>query len=157
MRLQLIAVGRLRAGPERMLVDDYLDRFAKTGRGLGLPAMDLREVEAKGGPAAEAAAIERALTPGARLVILDERGRAFTSPDLAAQLAAWRDDAEDAAFVIGGADGLDPGLRARADLAIVLRRDGLAAHARPRHDRRATLSRRLDPRRLPLSSGLRRD
>ena len=32
MRLHLCAVGRLRAGPERALVDDYLDRLGKTGR-----------------------------------------------------------------------------------------------------------------------------
>ena len=36
MRLHLCAVGRLRTGPERALVDDYLDRLGKTGRPLGL-------------------------------------------------------------------------------------------------------------------------
>ena len=43
----------------------------------------------------------------------------LSSPDLAAHLAQWRDAGrQDAAFVIGGADGLDPALRARADLSI---------------------------------------
>ena len=43
----------------------------------------------------------------------------MTSPDFAAQLGRWRDDGrQDVAFVIGGADGIDPALRARADLAI---------------------------------------
>ena len=49
MRLTLIAVGRLRAGPERDLVSDYLQRFDKTGRALGLGPVTLREVEDKRG------------------------------------------------------------------------------------------------------------
>ncbi|MFM7446221.1 MAG: 23S rRNA (pseudouridine(1915)-N(3))-methyltransferase RlmH, partial [Tabrizicola sp.] len=41
------------------------------------------------------------------------------SPEFAAQLGKWRDSGrQDAAFVIGGADGLDPAFRAKADLVI---------------------------------------
>ena len=54
------------------MVDDYLDRFAKVGRGLGLPPVSVVEVEARGaGMAAEAEAICRALPPGAALALLD--------------------------------------------------------------------------------------
>lgn len=121
MRLHLIAVGRLRAGPERALVEDYLDRFAKVGRGLGLPPVTLVEVDARGaGRVAEGEAIARALPSGAALAVLDERGDALGSPDFAARLGHWRDEARDVAFVIGGADGIDPALRERADLAISL-------------------------------------
>ena len=43
----------------------------------------------------------------------------MSSPDFADLLARWRDDGtRDAAFVIGGADGLDPTLRAEADIAL---------------------------------------
>ena len=121
MRLHLCAVGRLRAGPERMLVDDYLDRLGKTGRALGLGPVAEHEVEDKrgGGMAAEADLLARALPAGTILCVLDERGRSLSSPEFAAQLARWRDAGrQDAAFVIGGADGLDPAFRARADLAI---------------------------------------
>ena len=121
MRLHLCAVGRLRAGPERALVDDYLDRLGKTGRALGLGPVAEHEVEDKrgGGMAAEAELLSRAVPPGAVLCILDERGKPISSPDFAAQLARWRDGGrQDAAFVIGGADGTDPSLRAKADLAI---------------------------------------
>ncbi|CUH23190.1 Ribosomal RNA large subunit methyltransferase H [Jannaschia seosinensis] len=118
MRIHLIAVGRLRRGPEKALVDDYLDRFAKAGRGLGLPPVTLQEVETRGGMAAEAGAIAKALPAGAACVILDERGRQLSSPDFAERIGAWRDGARDVAFVIGGADGLDPALRDGADLAI---------------------------------------
>ena len=55
MRLHLCAVGRLRAGPERDLVDDYLQRLDRTGRPLGLGPANEHEVEDKkgGGMAAE--------------------------------------------------------------------------------------------------------
>ena len=121
MRLQLVAVGRLRVGPERMLVDDYLERFAKVGRGLGLPPVAVAEVDARGaGMEAEAEAILRAAHPGAAIVVLDERGAPLASPDLAARIGGWRDEARDVAFVIGGADGADPSLRDRADLLLSL-------------------------------------
>ena len=121
MRLHLCAVGRLRTGPERDLVDDYLGRLDRTGRPLGLgPAVE-HEVEDKkgGGMAAEAALLARAIPDGAALCILDERGKTLSSPEFAQALAGWRDSGrQDAAFVIGGADGVDPTLRARADLMI---------------------------------------
>lgn len=120
MRIDIAAVGRLRKGPEAALVSDYLDRFARTGRGLGFPAVGVIEVEDRrgGGMAAEAELLSRAIPPGAVLVMLDERGEQPGSPDLAARLGAWRDGARDVCFVIGGADGLDPALRARADWQI---------------------------------------
>lgn len=120
MRIDIAAVGRLKKGPEAALVADYLDRFAKAGRGLGLPAVTLHEVEDRrgGGMAAEADLLSRAIPAGAAIVVLDERGDQPTSPDFAARLADFRDSARDLCFVIGGADGIDPGLRARADWQI---------------------------------------
>ena len=121
MRLHLCAVGRLRAGPERDLVDDYLARLDRTGRPLGLGPATEHEVEDRkgGGMAAEGLLLARAIPEGAALCVLDERGKALSSPEFAQVLAQWRDGGrQDAAFVIGGADGVDPSLRARADLAI---------------------------------------
>ncbi|MCA0919042.1 23S rRNA (pseudouridine(1915)-N(3))-methyltransferase RlmH [Pseudooceanicola nanhaiensis] len=121
MRLHICAVGRLRAGPERDLIDDYLTRFDRTGRALGLGPANVVEVEDKkgGGMEAEAALLERALPKGAVFVALDERGRVMTSPDFADRLALHRDQgAQDLAFVIGGADGIAPELRSRADWAL---------------------------------------
>ncbi len=120
MKMVIAAVGRLRQGPEASLIADYLDRHAKAGRALGLPSVTLTEVEDKrnGGMTAEAPLLERAIPEGAALVILDERGQMLTSPEFAQKIAGWRDQARDIAFVIGGADGIDPSLRRRADLAI---------------------------------------
>ena len=123
LRLVLCAVGRLRRGPEKALVDDYAARLAKVGRQISLGPLDVREVEDRrgGGPAAEAALLSGAIPDGAALVALDERGRQLSSPDLAGRLADWRDGGRrEACFVIGGADGLDPALPARADLVLGL-------------------------------------
>ncbi len=121
MRVHICAVGRLRAGPERALIDDYLQRFDRTGRALGLGPAAVVEVEDKrsGGMPAEAELLARAVPPGALIVVMDERGQIMPSPDFAAKLAGWRDGGrQDAAFVIGGADGIDPALRAKADFAL---------------------------------------
>ncbi|MDM7458869.1 MAG: 23S rRNA (pseudouridine(1915)-N(3))-methyltransferase RlmH [Paracoccus sp. (in: a-proteobacteria)] len=124
MRIDLAAVGRLKKGPEAALVEDYLARFARTGRTLGLPPVTLHEVEVRGGAgmAAEAELLARVVPAGAALVVLDERGDLADSPGFAARLAAWRDQARDVCFIIGGADGIDPSLRVRADWQISLGR-----------------------------------
>ena len=121
MRLHVDAVGRHRAGPEAAMVADYLARTARTGRGVGLSGATLTEVEARkpATPAREADALRRAIPEGATLVALDERGRTMTSPAFAERIAGWRDGGvRDAVFAIGGADGLDPDLRAGAALAV---------------------------------------
>lgn len=118
MRLHIIAVGRLRAGPEKDLIDDYLTRFDRTGRALGLGPAKVVEVDDRkgGGMPAEAALLERAVPSGALICVLDERGKVETSPEFAARLGGWRDTGRsDVALIIGGADGIDPALRARAD------------------------------------------
>lgn len=118
MRVHLCVVGRLRKGPERELLDDYLTRFDKAGRAHGLGPVSVHEVEDKkgGGMAAEAVLLRRVLPKGAVICALDERGEVMSSPDFAGRMEKWRDGgAQDLAFVIGGADGIDPSLRAEAD------------------------------------------
>ncbi|SEW30181.1 23S rRNA (pseudouridine1915-N3)-methyltransferase [Aliiroseovarius sediminilitoris] len=121
MKVHICAVGRLRGGAERDLINDYLTRFDRTGRVLGLGPADIHEVEDKkgGGMSAEAALLERAIPRSALICTLDERGKVLSSPDFAKLLGRWRDDGcGDVAFVIGGADGIDPALRAQADASL---------------------------------------
>ncbi len=128
MRLTLIAVGRVKAGPERELVERYRSRIVAGARALGFGAFEIVEIaESRARREAdrrseEAKAIrEKAGT--ARLVLLDERGRNGSSEEFAATLAGWRDDGVAAtAFVIGGADGLDQALTRDAAMQIAFGR-----------------------------------
>ena len=118
MRIAIVAVGRLgtRTG-EAQLAADYLARATTVGRTLGLGPAELVEVEPrKPGKTAEADAICAALEPGARLVACDEHGEAWTSRGLAERIGRWRDGGvRRLVLLIGGADGLDAALLARAD------------------------------------------
>jgi len=120
MKVTICAVGKLRKGPELDLITDYLDRFGKAGRSFGLGPAAIVEVEDKRnlGMDAEAVLLERALPQGAVIITMDERGDVVSSPEFAARLGGWRDGARDIAFLIGGADGIAPALRAKADWSL---------------------------------------
>lgn len=118
MRIHILAISRLRDSPEARLIDDYLTRFDRTGRALGLGPARVTELEDRrnGGAEAEGALILQALPKGAVLVALDERGQMVSSPDFAKLLGRWADTgARDLAFAIGGADGHTAALRDQAD------------------------------------------
>ncbi|MBL4748962.1 MAG: 23S rRNA (pseudouridine(1915)-N(3))-methyltransferase RlmH [Amylibacter sp.] len=121
MRVQISVVGRLRNGPEKDLIDDYLTRFERTGRALGFTEASIVEVEDKKGSrqAVEAELLLKSIPKGATIVTLDERGKLLSSPEFSKQLAGWRDNgAPCVCFVIGGADGLIKELRSQAHASI---------------------------------------
>ncbi len=120
MKIKLAVVGKLRTGPEADLIADYLTRCERSGRALGLGPVTVSEVEAKkGGMPAEAVLLEKAVGSAAVLCTLDERGKVMSSRAFADLLALWRDQGRsEVAFVIGGADGIDPDLRAKADTSL---------------------------------------
>ncbi len=123
MRLQILAIGRLKSGPERELVERYRARADALARSLGfapLTIAELPESRARSAPervAAEAAAL-LARSEGTKLVALDERASSFTSNAFAARLRSWRDAGSGFSFIIGGPDGLDEVVRERADLLL---------------------------------------
>jgi 23S rRNA (pseudouridine1915-N3)-methyltransferase len=125
MRVLLAAVGRLKQGPERELAEHYRKRAADVGRKLGwgtVEVIELRESRADHAERRrleESIAIAELIPDRAATVILDERGTALASTALAGRLQDWRAaDRSAAAFIIGGADGLAPTLRERADLTL---------------------------------------
>lgn len=68
--------------------------------------------------AQERARIEAAIPRGARVIALDERGKDIATAQLAQMLTQWQQDGRDVTFVIGGADGLDAGFKASADMLV---------------------------------------
>ena len=125
MRLEIHAVGRLQAGPERELAERYLDRLAKTGPQIGLEFGGVAEHAESRAKSPSQRCREEAdkllvqIAPGAAIIALDETGRNIGSETFAKNLGRMRDEGRAAAaFVIGGPDGLDDALRRKADLTI---------------------------------------
>lgn len=125
MRLALLCIGRLKAGPERELVERYLARLTASARSAGLSGVDLREFDeskarrAEDRKAEEARTFRAALPAGALAVALDERGQSLTSPDFSARILRARDGGVPSfALLIGGPDGLDPELRQNCALSL---------------------------------------
>ena len=119
MRLTLIAVGRAKAGPERDLFDHYTRRITAP--------FELREVEEKKTLSGlelkrrEASLLDAAVPEGAVRIALDEKGKDLTSREFAKKIGHWRDESRrDAAFIIGGADGLDADFLKSCDLRLCL-------------------------------------
>ena len=125
MRIVVAAVGRLKQGPERELAERYRKRAADAGRCAGVSAFDIIEIkESRAGDAArrmleESIAIANIIPDDGAIVILDERGESMSSSSFAGQLQGWRSQDKPAVvFIIGGHDGLAPGLREKSNLAV---------------------------------------
>ena len=116
MKIAIIAIGRLGRGPEADLVKTYAERATAAGRALGLGPVEIVEAEArKPGKAAEAEVLKAHLADS-HVIACDEHGKARTSRAFAEEIATLRDrGVRRLAFLIGGADGLDPALLAAAD------------------------------------------
>ncbi|WP_333825240.1 23S rRNA (pseudouridine(1915)-N(3))-methyltransferase RlmH [Pinisolibacter sp.] len=124
MRVTIAAVGRMKTGPERELLDRYVDRAGKQGRSLGITRVEVREIgESRGARAddrraEEAAALLDGLAERATVIALDERGRTMGSDAFAAFLGDRIAEGRDLAILIGGADGHGEAVRTRADLVL---------------------------------------
>jgi 23S rRNA (pseudouridine1915-N3)-methyltransferase len=121
MRVTIAAVGRDRSGPTRELFDEYCRRCPWPIRLVEIAPRTAGPPERR--RAEEAERLASALTRDAALIALDEGGRALTSRAFATRIAAWqRQGCSELVFLVGGPDGLDPGLIARADLVLALGR-----------------------------------
>ncbi|MGG5820481.1 23S rRNA (pseudouridine(1915)-N(3))-methyltransferase RlmH [Falsiroseomonas sp. HW251] len=117
IRLAILAVGRLKPGPERDLYEHYAAR-------LRPPPVVTEIPEARGSAAEvrrrEGEALLAALPAGAVLVAMDLGGEAQSSEGFAALMDRWGASGKAVAFVIGGAEGLDPSVLSRAAHRIAL-------------------------------------
>lgn len=116
MRLIIIAVGQRVPDWAQVAYDDYAKRFPPELK-VELKAVKTEPRASKTTEAvmaAERERIEAAIPRGARVVALDERGTALTTRALADRLRGWQLEGDDVVLLIGGPDGLDPGLRQAA-------------------------------------------
>lgn len=104
MLLHIIARGKIGRSPEADLTERYLKRIAWP--------VKLTELPERGGKMPEPA-------PTSVTILLDERGKAMPSLELAKLLEKWRDGGKrEARFMIGGADGHSDEERSGADLML---------------------------------------
>ena len=130
MQLGIIAVGRVKKGPETDLAARYGERTRAVGAPLGLnlaPTVEFAESRAPGAAARKAEEGARILAAtGQRdsvIVALDETGKLLSSREFSERIAAWRDEGRKSVhFVIGGPDGHDRDVLERADLVLSLGR-----------------------------------
>ena len=122
MKLLVLAIGQRQPAWAEAAGDDFAKRSPPEMR-LELKALKAEPRSARNEAqcmAAEAQRIEAALPKGARRVVLDERGSAATTAQLAERMQRWRADGRDVALLIGGPDGLAPTLKAQAEESLRL-------------------------------------
>ena len=117
MKLNLIAVGHKMPGWIDAGYDDYARRMPPDMPLVLAAIKPGHRVAGEDGARArqqEAERILAALPAGCVPIVLDERGTQATTRELAAWLQGWMAEGVSPAFVIGGADGLDDSVKARA-------------------------------------------
>ncbi len=116
MKLVVVAVGQRVPAWAQAAWDEYAKRFPPELR-VELKAV---KTEARASKtlaallAAERDRIAAAISPGSRVVALDEHGTALTTMALSQRLTQWQLGGDDVALVIGGPDGLDPAFKRAA-------------------------------------------
>ena len=108
MRILILSVGHKMPAWIQEGFQEYAKRMPAESR------LELVEVKPGRDKAEEGRRLLEALPAKATLLALDERGKAFSTADLARMMEGWMREAVQPAFVIGGADGLDDAVKARA-------------------------------------------
>ena len=123
MRFLVIAIGQRVPDWIEAGIAEYRNRLPRTFRLEVTAVRASPRTQGKPVPvlmAAEAERLESAVPDGFIRVALDEHGRSLDTRTLAGAIEQWRLQAPGVAFWIGGADGLDPGLRSRASMTLAL-------------------------------------
>ena len=112
MQISILAIGRMKSGPDQALFERYMDRASKSGKSLHLSGPDLREFsESRAATTSlrkqdEANLLISATSPDTYLIALDEKGRDVSSVQFAESIRSLRDDGtRHLAIAIGGPDG----------------------------------------------------
>ena len=121
MQIHIGAIGRLKNGPEKQLASEYFDRIKKSGRSIGITGLEIKEYPESQLPtsdqrkAQEAEKLLSGCPAQSVLIVLDERGKDDSSEKFSTALAQLKDGGtQSVSFLIGGPDGHDPALLAKA-------------------------------------------
>ena len=121
MKITIIAVGKPRDKSVDKIVAEYAKRLPP---GLSVEWIAAQaasgKLDSKETMAREAEAIRQKMPNRAVVAALWEKGESLDSMSFARWIGKVRDGGQDLCFVIGGADGIDPGFLAEADRNISL-------------------------------------
>lgn len=118
MQLRIVAVGRLKSGPQKTIYEEYIARAQQLGRRQGISGPETLEIDERKHRTkqSQASAILGHVPQETFLVALDERGKQYRSPQFSDLLGTKRDAGlTSVIFAIGGADGHHQDVLERAD------------------------------------------
>lgn len=118
LKLLILAVGHKMPAWVNQGFGEYAKRMPRESR---IELVEIKPEKRVGGKTreqvyeAERSRIEAALPVDCERVVLDEHGKDWSTLELADELKEWMRGGRDVAFVIGGADGLHPEVKRRAN------------------------------------------
>lgn len=110
MKIQIIAVGHLKNGPEKILFDQYAKRL--------IYPLKIIEINSRQDKEIPASSYLKALSEADAIIVLDEEGENLSSRSLAAKLEALSQTSKRLSFIIGGADGTPKSIKDSANLCL---------------------------------------
>lgn len=117
MNITVIAVGRVKKSPENEIISTYLSRCPWNINIIEVE--EKRPIKGNERMSREGELLLNAVPKGATVIALDERGRQMRSTEFAKKIETWQDRGiSNLVFLIGGADGYDEKVKARADALI---------------------------------------
>jgi 23S rRNA (pseudouridine1915-N3)-methyltransferase len=127
VKFHVVAIGKLKSGPEKLLAEDYASRTLALGKQAGIKALKISDwAESQRADVAlrlaeEEAQLWSAVPPSAHVIVLDERGKSTTSEQFSASLRKVMDrGVSDVVFMIGGPDGHSAATREKANELMAL-------------------------------------
>lgn len=118
MRIQILAIGKMKKNsPEKQIIDDYIQKtlwpieIHEAEEHRPLSSVQIKEAEGK--------LLEKMIPKGAKIVVLDEKGKELNSHEFSEQIEHWKDQSvSDIVFLIGGAFGHSSEIKQKADLLL---------------------------------------
>lgn len=118
MRFRFIWIGKTKDKNWLALQEEYLRRLSHFVKCeiveiRDQPSRDQKEIEGK--------RIIENLNPNSFVCVLDVKGRALSSPDLAKEIEKWQNRGlKEVSFIIGGAEGVSSAVAEMADISLSL-------------------------------------
>ena len=122
MKINIYAIGRIKSCPEAILINDYVSRFDRIGKNIGLGPIKIIEKETKtSGILSEGKILINSIPDDSIICLLDEKGTDLNSVAFANKIEHWKDNLNlDLSLIIGGSEGLSKELKQRAHHSISL-------------------------------------